>query len=222
MVSYQHNMIGFLHKKTTRRILGEFGFSESAQALVVSSCVWPDQVRYFDDRYHAQTPLQSDGRPQPIDQADSNFSRLLHELVQKIRLSEPAERLAWLGVCLHLVQDLAVHQGNTGPEHFWQLFWLWNFPDIAPVDVRRARDYSRQFLAAIRVNFGKAFWNDLVNAPVSVLASNQLRLRLLGKSDFSWQGVFRFIHSVWQYLWWPKPLKCLRWDMTTTLEKAVQ
>ncbi|MFA5107257.1 MAG: hypothetical protein WC497_02935 [Patescibacteria group bacterium] len=215
-------MLGFLHKKTTRRILGEFGFSESAQTLVVSSCVWPDAVRYFDDRYHAQTPLRSDGRPQPADEAALRFSLLLSVLINKIQSDEPAERLVWLGCCLHLVQDLAVHQGNTGPEHFWQLFWLWKFPDIAPADVRRARDFSRQFLSAIRMKFGEAFWHDLKTTPIPALTPNQLRQRLLGKSDFSWRSVFQFVRSVWQYLWWPRSAKRTRWDIAAVLRQALQ
>lgn len=222
MVFYQHIMIGFLHIRTTRRLLADFGFSSSARQIASQAAVWPDAVRYFDDRFHAQTSLQKNGRPQPGYEASVNFTQLLRNMIKNIHTNDPIERLAWLGCCLHLVQDLAVHQGNTGPEHFWQLFWLWKFPDISSANVRRANDFSRNFIVAIRIKYGEVFWNDLVNTSVPQTNMRQLRENLLGTNDFSWPGVFRFIRSIWQYLWWPGPLKRLRWDISTILQKAVQ
>lgn len=208
------NMIRVLHERCSRTALYEFGFSRQSRSCIAQASAWPDRFRWYHDAPHAQTPPpQSPADAQRAAQACATLLRTYLRDIAEAPL--PAAAVIWLGFALHLVQDLAAHEGRSKNEHALQVFLFWQNPDYQPRAYRGALAYSRLLLRFLQCTLPAERWQAL-QKNVQPLSHDAL-LRLLGDTDFRFLSLLSFGLDGVRYMFDRSPHKRVRWNPETVL-----
>lgn len=213
-------MIPPLHRWVSVRALRAFGFSPRARRLVGETSRWTDWYRWNDHAANAATLHRPDGTPQDPVAAAALTTSYLRAYLQRLADGPISERFVWLGFALHLVQDLASHQGRTDPEHTFQLFLMLPNPDWSPAAVRRGLDYSRRLLGTLRQRLGPGF-DELRRAAGARRLTSAEAERLLGPKDFSLPALFETLAAARLYLRTPRAIRRVRWDTEAVLSAGL-
>lgn len=215
-------MLPYFHQTQTRNLLKKQGFSDIVTSIVSEASKWPDSYRWTNHASHAQSPSGSDGLPHDIKQAQNDCSGLLREYIETIRNSEPNERLVWLGFALHLVQDLAVHQGRTKNEHAWNaLLWFPN-PDWSLNGLRQGAKYIQHLIQHIEKTFPTEEYQKLrAGIGVRSLLESE-RTSLLGPRNYSRRSLIGFIPVGLRYPFIQDKSKRARWDTEQVLRDGLR
>ncbi len=83
----------------------------------------PDLIYFEDLRYHAQSTVNESYLPSDPEEDKKKYQTLLHKQIKlaKSALEENSpdfqKFLFYMGITIHMAQDLPAHQGMTNPEH---------------------------------------------------------------------------------------------------------
>lgn len=214
-------MLPFLHRALTAHVLRQAGFVPTVRRIVAETSTWADWYRWTHHPAQATTPARPDALPIDPAAAAQACAEQLRDYLHRIETGFTVERLVWLGLAFHLVQDLAVHQGRTDPEHGLQaLLWVVN-PDFSPAGIRRGKAYSRRLTEALPRLLGSAASQDLrTNTGVRVLTAAE-RQTVLGPPDFRWLSLLDLVPQALRYLKQRNPAKRVRWDSEAVLRRGL-
>jgi len=215
-------MLPYFHQSQSKELLKKHGFSKIATLIVSETSKWPDWFRWNEYAPHAQGPSLPNGQPIDIEKTKNAASSLLREYLDLISRSEPNERLVWLGFALHLVQDLAVHQGRTNDEHAWQIFLGLPNPDLNLRGLRQGKLYGARLLQHIERAFSKDEYEKLCTSTGAHLLSNPEQTALLGPRDFSWGSMIGFAKIGLRYPFLRSEWKHIRWDTEQVLRDGLK
>ncbi|MFH0853638.1 MAG: hypothetical protein V1853_04515 [bacterium] len=215
-------MLRSLHRSLTKEVLKEFGYSKHTQKIVGETVCWPDWYRWEACAPHAETPHQENGQPLDPAQASLETVKALRTYLNRIETTNPNERLVWLGFALHLVQDIATHEGMTNPEHSMRVFLVWSNPDYSRKSYQGGYRYSRRFMKEIEQRFDPDLLADLKSGKEARLLTQQERKQLLGKPDITIVFLLDFIRTAFIYLKLKNPKKRVRWDVDNVLRLGLQ
>lgn len=214
-------MLPQIHQWLTSRALKRCGFSRSARSIISPASRWPDVYRWDHCPSQAATPSDKHGVPIEPEQAAQDCSNQLRDYLKRTQTSPLAEGFVWLGFALHLVQDLAVHQGRTYPDHSTGLFFPWANPDINPFNHWRSWRYSLRLLNNLKSRFEVTDWDNFTSGQGARLLTKAEREQLLGKPDLTPFSLIRFVRSGWLYLRLKHPRKQVRWDTKQVLQNGL-
>ncbi len=212
-------MLKPFHRRITRSVLTQQGFSKSVAEFVAEASTWPDYYRWLEPAAHAQTPSSAKTENE-VNHARENAIAVFRSYQQKIINSPAPAHLVWFGFALHWMQDFAAHQGRSNAEHALQVFLFWQNPDYLPGNFRKAEDLSLQYVRHLQKTLPADQWNSLVTAERIAQLSQKKIMAIVGQKDYSWSSLMRFADEGWQYLWNANPTKRIRWDVEETLAEA--
>lgn len=215
-------MLPLLHARLTKKLLLKNGFSPEAARIVAETVMWPDWYRWNDLEYHAATPHNIHHAPTDPALAAENSSRLLRSFIEHIRAAAMSEQLVWLGFALHLVQDLAVHQGRTTLEHSSQALAVFTNPDYNRERYSCASSYSWILLEALPRLIGDTAYKELCQSVQARLLTLDEQSKLLGPRDFSPWTLWSFFGQGLRYWKNRNPNKRVRWDTEQVLANGLQ
>ena len=214
-------MLPQLHQWMADRALRRSGFSRSSRHLISRASRWPDVFRWDHCPSQAATPSNNIGVPIEPEQAAQDCSNQLKEYLARISGSPLSEAYVWLGFALHLVQDLAVHQGRTYPDHSTGLFFPWANPDISPKGHWRGWRYSLRLVNNLKSRFKPTDWANFKSGSSARQLTKSEREQMLGQPDRTTLSIIRFARSGWLYLRLKHPHKKVRWDTKQVLQNGL-
>lgn len=215
-------MLPYFHQSQSKKLLQKHGFSKIATSIVSETSKWPDWFRWNEYAPHAQSPSLPTGQPIDIEENKNASSSLLREYLDLIRRSDANERLVWLGFALHLVQDLAVHQGRTNDEHAWQILLGLPNPDLNIRGLRQGKVYGARLLEHIERTFSTNEYEKLRTSAGARLLSESEQVALLGPRDFSWGSIPGFIQIGLRYPFLRSEWKHIRWYTEQVLRDGLK
>ncbi|USN53737.1 MAG: hypothetical protein H6760_01030 [Candidatus Nomurabacteria bacterium] len=218
------NMIPYLHKRQAMAVAREYGFSKETAGILGQSAQWTDWHRWNKCIPNAATPSTTEyGEPTDPKLASQATSAQLKEYIAQIQHSPSSERLVWLGFAIHLIQDLAVHQGMTNEEHAVRTLSLFFNPDWNLRDYARARKLLRRFMDALHQKIGDEAFDELRQSAGARPLNNSEREKLLGPTDFSLRSaVFGFMQKVFEYIFAKPERRRVRWDLDAVLSEGLR
>lgn len=215
-------MLPFFHRWVSRAVLRTAGFSAHQAGLIGETARWTDWHLWGEKPANAATPTDARGWPQDPKSAATACARRLQDYLACVEISGGAEQLIWLGCALHLVQDLAAHQGRTDPEHTFQAFLLFPNPDYSISSIVRGLRYSKILLRTLAQRFGPERFDQLRLHSPEPEPTPQLAEQLLGPRTFSLGALWNTLREARLYLAVPKNIRRIRWNTGDVLREGLR
>lgn len=220
-IMYTTIMIPYYHRTVSERVAKRLGLAYTTARILGQTAQWPDWYRWHTTVPHAQT---SDVRGVPRDphKAAEDCSALLRYYRKKILTAAPNEQLVWLGFAVHLVQDLAAHEGRTDPEHAFHAVLFWQNPDYLPSRIQAGGQFTERLLQRVLAEVDATTLRRWTTGKTLRLLTQQEAQALLGARDFRTWILFGLAIRCVHYLFSRDPNKRVRWDAERVLERGLQ
>ncbi len=206
-------MLPSLHQRQSEQACRAVGFAPNIARLVGRATQWPDFHRKHLIAAHCLTPLDTQNTAHPKE-AEQRSLEVAQEYLRKIAVGTAPASTVWLGFLLHLVQDLAAHEGRTREEHAAQLFRFWENPDYSPRRYRQGRIMSEQLLRELLARVDGSLRDAWMTGQGVRPVTDEERIALLGPKDSSIQQALDFVWQGLRALALRPPR--IRWDTQKT------
>lgn len=195
---FNHSQEG--HAEYTTTAIEEFepNSSDFAKKILSISSQSPDLYMWNRHLYHAHTneysPLVIGSKTVAINNSRTKFLELLEKIITKIvkysKQDEP-KSLYYLGITVHLIQDLVYHRGMTLKQHAILQFSVKKNPDI-PNSEKAAHSRKKEAIKATKALFGIVkkklgtdIWNNMIKYKSIRNNSPRVEAKRLAKSIYN-------------------------------------